>query len=171
MISVIFNVNLWIRYYIKIGFMAASIGFIEYDKTQQKKIKNFLRVVDVSTFLMNAIIVSFAIVYTMMDGKLYSTDKFSGEIFIGTTFGILGVLSLMAGLATVLRIRFYFPEFYDENKKILYAAILGISLPLFVHCIIDLMRLDETYQDFLSTHTTLMNTIIFVFGDIIPIIF
>ena len=53
---------------------------------------------------------------------------------------LLGIIFLISGTMTIIRLNNYFPEFYKENKKILIFATLGLSLPVFLRGLLNLIR-------------------------------
>lgn len=58
----------------------------------------------------------------------------------GTVFAILGGVFLTVGILSLLRLKKYFPDFYNENSCCLITATLGLSLPLLFRGVVDTLR-------------------------------
>lgn len=90
----------------------------------------------------------------------------------GYTSGIFFVLSLaflMFGYMLISRLKKHFKEFHDENRKLLVFATIGLSVPLFLRSIYDLLYISsDAFVTLLSKDEFLTNTSIFVVCDCIP---
>jgi hypothetical protein len=63
----------------------------------------------------------------------------------------------------------YFGAFFHENKYMLVIASIGLSVPLIVRGILDLLRIDETFEDKITSKEGLYDSLFFVLGDMIPL--
>ena len=61
-------------------------------------------------------------------------------LFAGIDFFICGFLFALTGIKMLIRLKAYFPEFYQENNKKLLVATIGLSFPLICRGIIDTVR-------------------------------
>lgn len=91
------------------------------------------------------------------------------NLSVGIFFGLEGTLFFIICLITISRIKLYFQNFYQAHRCTLYLAMYGLSLPLILHSILDLMSLNLGYAKFKYDNITLYNITIFIFGDVIPV--
>ena len=73
-ISITLNLNLWIRYYFKIGIMAASVGFDQMSENDQLRIKKIIRFVDAATVLFISLLVALMLWITIESEDLDDDD-------------------------------------------------------------------------------------------------
>lgn len=66
------------------------------------------------------------------------------ETTTGYGYTVLSILFFVVGMMINRRLHKYFPSFYDENKKILWVACFGLSIPLLFRGIVDLLRAYDT---------------------------
>ena len=59
---------------------------------------------------------------------------------IGSNFAFLSLEFAIVGCLILKRLKKYFPEFYLDNKWLLICATLGLSVPLMVRGVFDLIR-------------------------------
>lgn len=175
--SVILNVNLWSRFFMKIGVMAASIGLKKMDQSDSKRIKCIMTAVDATTIVLLGLTIGYT-VFIIIDMRGDKSDQELQRqddqinIVIGMFFALNGVLIFLTSQATVQRIRRYFKDFYFEHRCALHLTTLGLSLPLLAHSFSDISRTMRWYKTFLSENPSniqLQNTLLFVFGDVVPI--
>ena len=69
-VTLTFNMNLWVRYYFKIEIMAASMGIEKLEKNDTKRIKLRLIQLDIITML-SVLIVFGYLVYILIDTENY----------------------------------------------------------------------------------------------------
>ena len=74
-ISITLNLNLWVRYYFKIGIMAASVGFDSMNKNDQLRIKRIIRFVDTATVLFISLLVSLMVWITIESEESYEDEE------------------------------------------------------------------------------------------------
>lgn len=53
---------------------------------------------------------------------------------------IIGIIFAFSGYKINNRIRRYFWEFYIENRKYMWFATIGLSIPIFLRGLVDFMR-------------------------------
>jgi hypothetical protein len=71
-----------------------------------------------------------------------------------------------------MRLKRYFREFYNENRKMLILATVGLSFPLILRGFFDLMRsYNHGAEGFISKNIAFYDTLLFLIGDVIPISF
>jgi len=52
-----------------------------------------------------------------------------------------------------MRLKYYFPKFYKENKKILIFATIGLSLPIFTRGSLNFIRgISERFETWINNH-------------------
>ena len=92
------------------------------------------------------------------------------NIFIGSNFSMLAIVYAVTSIKILNRLQKYFPSFYVENRKTLFLATIGLTLPLLFRGLIDNMRgIDNRFDDHVDKHQAKYNTILFIFGDLFPI--
>lgn len=67
------------------------------------------------------------------------TEKM-GLIF-GTFFAVVGILFFVTSLGTVLQIKNYFYDFYNDHKCVLYTTIFGLSIPIIMRAFFDFLKM------------------------------
>lgn len=71
-----------------------------------------------------------------------------------------------------MRLKFYFPDFYYENKIMLWFATIALCFSLMIRGVLDTSRyLSPTFDEWLDFSETGYNFFTFVFCDIVPICF
>ena len=91
----------------------------------------------------------------------------SGIIFI-----TLGLLFAISGLATNMRLKRYFGDFYKEHKCMLVFATMGLSVPLIFRGTLDLLRYyDKDIEKLIHDEPALYSSMLLVVGDMIPLAF
>ena len=72
---------------------------------------------------------------------------------IGIVFIVLGISFLISSTLTLMRLKYYFPKFYKENKKILIFATIGLSLPVFTRGSLNFIRgISERFETWINNH-------------------
>jgi hypothetical protein len=90
----------------------------------------------------------------------------------GFNFLILGLAFGITGHMTNMRLKFYFNEFYCENRKMLILATIGLSFPLILRGSLDLIRhYAPGADDYIDQNIKVYDTLLFLIGDVIPISF
>jgi len=60
---------------------------------------------------------------------------------IGLTYTVYSLLFFITGFLSLGRLKKYFPVFYEENYLMLLIATLGLSVPLFLRGMFDILRI------------------------------
>jgi hypothetical protein len=72
---------------------------------------------------------------------------------IGIVFIVLGIIFFISSTLTLIRLKFYFPGFYKENKKILIFATLGLSIPVLIRGLLNFIRgISESFEKWINDH-------------------
>ena len=85
----------------------------------------------------------------------------------------LGLVFAISGIKINNRIKTYFKEFYYENKRMLYLATMGLSVPLIVRGSIDIVRdFDEDFEYFTEhVNPVAFNILFYIICDLLPLFF
>ena len=84
-------------------------------------------------------------------------------VFLGLAFGITGIM-------TNMRLKSHFTEFYNENKCMLLGATYGLSIPMILRGLNDIMtRFSAKYHKVIMEHNISFEIIFFVFLEL-PVI-
>jgi hypothetical protein len=79
---------------------------------------------------------------------------------------------LLVGCSIQSRLKAYFPEFYEENKAMLWFATVALCVSLMIRGLLDTGRyFSPDFDDWLNFSETAYNFFTFVFCDIVPICF
>ena len=90
----------------------------------------------------------------------------------GIIFVIIGVAFAVIGFMNNMRLKKFFFPFYQDNRVMLIAATLGLSIPLILRGTIDIIHhFSETAKDLIDDNMAVYDTVLFLIGDIIPISF
>lgn len=165
------NLNNWILYYIKIGQMASIVDQRAQKIGQKEYIVRLTKILNIiTTILIVAVIVtgSALIIHSNMSKDNLNPQWLfaQGIIFtiIGLTFGISGILMLN-------RLKKYFNKFLVENLSMLVLAISGLSIPLILRGILNLIRhFSEAFQELIATNQIAYDIITFIV-EIMPLCF
>ena len=68
-----------------------------------------------------------------------SKTKFMGRIITSIGFALLGFTFAFYGFKILRKLKFAFHEFYAQNRKKLIFATLGLSIPMMMRSICDLL--------------------------------
>ena len=69
-----------------------------------------------------------------------------------------------------MHFEFFFPDFYNENKRMLIFASIGLTLPIILRGVIDLVSSrDEDFDALLEEYKATYDTILFLVCDLVPI--
>lgn len=83
--------------------------------------------------------------------------------FLGTTFFSFGFLILY-------RLKWYFREFYQENKGLVLFATMGLCFSCLIRGILDLLQFySKSFVHFVEDKETWYNLFVFIFCDTIPL--
>lgn len=75
------------------------------------------------------------------------------NIFVGSNFSMLAIVYAVTSIKILNRLQKYFPSFYVENRKMLFSATIGLTLPLLFRGLIDNMRgFDNSFDDHVDKH-------------------
>ncbi len=85
----------------------------------------------------------------------------------------LGLVFAISGLKINARIKTYFKDFYYENKRMLYLATMGLSIPLIVRGSLDIIRdFNKDFAYFTEQNNPVAFNILFYFiCDLLPLFF
>lgn len=79
---------------------------------------------------------------------------------------------MVSGYKINMRIKKYFNEFYVENKKMLWGATFGLSVPILLRGLLDFTRqLNKELDEFLNRSSKYYTPVNFIFFDIVPLCF
>ena len=92
-------------------------------------------------------------------------------MFTGSLYTLHSVVFAVSGFLIMNRLKWYFPDFYNENWGIILIATIALSFSLILRGILDLIRLNNSARTFMYSHENIFNGILFVCCDIIPIYF
>lgn len=142
-----------------------------FDKHKSNiKIMNW--VTGITIILNSATFVALTVcVFTNKEHKLIDEENLSFRVWTATCFAIIAVAFLTIGLLLMRRLYVYFPEFYHENKCLLYLATIGLCLPLLLRAVYDYLYLNESVKCFFIKNELASNTFVWVFLDFMPISF
>lgn len=178
-IAIIINLRNWIYYHIKIGEMAFHSQYQvraslvdDYLVHLHRNRKKYERALDCTTnFLI--VLCLFAIggvaIYsscTCLD-HLASITMITGYVYacLGFSFGITGCFILR-------RLKIYFPQFYDENRKMIVIATYALTFTICLRGIVDLLNYYcMAFDDFTNNHVMIYNCFVLIFCDMVPICF
>ena len=75
----------------------------------------------------------------------------------------------------IQRLKAYFPEFYQQYRRKLFWATIGLSVPMTLRCTYELVSFlqpsESEMNTFLDEHEIAVNGIYLVFFDFFPILF
>ena len=101
-----------------------------------------------------------------------ATELKVAEVITGTVFTTWALMFSVIGFFILRRLKFYFPAFHAENKKMILFATLGLTLSLLTRGVIDNLRFfSKTVSDHANTHENFYNSVLLILCDIIPISF
>lgn len=193
--AVIINLRNWIFYYIKIGEMAyyqyqLATEMSESEKRDQTlenifkyslpmtKGLNFLTVVFI---VLNIVSYSMVIKKLVDAGKNEDFKKMETEIdtilddenkIIAPGFGICGILFLLVGIGIQLRLKKYFPIFYQEYRCMIWLATMALFFSMFLRIFLDLLgTYNENFSKFSYQNVQWYNSIHLIMCDMIPVVF
>ena len=121
-----------------------------------------------------ALIVIFVIVLCNHEhkrDKLVEEDALAFRVFTATCFGLIAAAFALVGVLLMYRLYVYFPEFYHENKCLLYTATIGLSFPLLGRSVYDFLYLDDKVSCFFMKHELASNVSVWLTLDCLPISF
>jgi hypothetical protein len=101
--------------------------------------------------------------YTKLD-RISTITLSIAYISLGLAFGI-------SGLMTNLRLKKYFNAFYTDHKCLLIVPPIGLSIPLIIRGIMDLLNLIHDIDVFTDKYRMYYDPIQFTIVDIIPLSF
>ena len=169
-----------IYYYIKIGEMAyhhqannSSILQIDpYLVKINNRAKRFIRYLNWITLVIILITVGSLVWVTIYAITDTLSELKEAEVITGTVFTTWACLFSIVGYFILKRLRYYFPEFHAENRKMIIFATCGLSLSLLTRGLIDNLRyFSETVSKHANDHENLYNSLLLILCDLIPISF
>jgi len=141
-------------------------------KAYHKRIKRkhlILKVLIASIFT----IISVTLAITTYISKVYpDSGKFMGRIITSVGFALLGFTFSFFGIRILQKLKFAFPDFYAENSSKLIFATFGLSIPMVMRSVCDLLIVvSSSCRNFLHKHLEAWNYVSLLVFDIIPISF
>jgi len=88
---------------------------------------------------------------------------------IGLFFATVGIVFFIVSYITIQRIKKYFPALYEAHKRTLRLAMFGLSVPLIIHAILDLINMFPAYLQYKYEHLEIFNAITILFGFLVPV--
>lgn len=178
-IAIVLNINMWVHFLLKIEVMAASLKLKVSSEDDGRKIKRQRKIANISSTLLVLGILGY-LVGVIVDWKsYYPHDHMTVEeiahyqrsiyLVIGLFFATVSFLFFLVSLMTIQRIQRYFPGLYLAHKRKMYLAMFGLSVPLILHAILDLLNINTSYILFKYNHLEVFNAITIFFGFLIPV--
>lgn len=184
-LAVSINLRNWMYYFVKIGEMAYihQCQLHEGDEKEElnpyllkvhKQGKTWGRLVNLVTMIFMSTIFFFycsLMVYLVNAGDhindaIIIAEKYTGILYFIHSFGFA-----FWGALILLRLKKFFKEFYYNNWGVLLFATLGLSISLSLRGTLDIVRLNDEVRKFMEKHENVMNAVIYIFCDIVPICF
>jgi len=140
--------------------------------------KNARRNTKILDILITTLILAIIITTVVFLYLAISEDNFDlriAEAGTGITYSVLCVAFGITGFLSISKLKFYFPDFYKENRCTLLFAVTGQSLSLMFRGVIDSLRfIERENKDFNKTffaYINLFNVLILICCDLTPLIF
>lgn len=113
------------------------------------------------------------LVYETIDFQIHNDKEFLYPLlFIGILYNVLAALFLVVGILMIFRVKRYFKDFYDENKKNLIFVSIMLSSSLLFRGIFDTLRyFNSSFHNLVTNHDIIVDAILFFFCDMIPCFF
>ena len=113
---------------------------VDLFRTENKNIKKLKVVFTCLTYLSIALVIIYSLTLAVMSIKMSTNFENEIQLVAGSCFIVVSILFAYSGIKINLRIKKYFTEFYDENSKMLWAATVGLSLPIMFRGVLDVIR-------------------------------
>ena len=70
----------------------------------------------------------------------------------------------------MIRMEFYFPNFYNKHYKIITFALLGLSLPIILRGVINIVSTkNKKFSDWADENINTYNSLQYLFCDLFPL--
>lgn len=116
--------------------------------------------------------VDWILILIFHDSILHNDFLEYAVLLTGLSFDLLSLLFLIVGCLIQFRLKKYFPDFYNENKNMLWFATYALSASLIIRGALNTLRyFSQTINIQLYHNETLYNYFTFLFCDIVPICF
>lgn len=129
--------------------------------------------------LLNAVAISGTLFFCIEMGSIavsfINGDKkigFRATLFTGGIYTTLASLFFIFGILILVRLRYYFNDFYKENKWIVFIATMGLCCSCVTRGTFDLLRYNnESFCEFIKDKEVMYNFVVFFTCDTIPLCF
>jgi hypothetical protein len=137
MLVVIINLNSWSFYYFKIEEQAVSAqNYVE----KSKQVKKYKTIVNYTSIIASSCVIIYTLAICIKGSKDNSNLFNNIAMVAGVMLIIVGFAFWIQGILINIRIMESFPDFYAENRTILWVVTLMLSVPILVRGGIDIGR-------------------------------
>jgi len=167
-VAIILNLGNWMSYYLKIGDQAS----LAYDDFKQPHKKLMRRIMQILTLVLLVSLPGYCVLIIILSFTEEKYEKDDLFLTFGYFFVSIGLLFAISSLFINLRIKKYFPHFYNENRCILLLVLVFLSIPVILRGFIDILRVYSVdFNEWVDEYKQWFTPVFYIFGDLIPLCF